>query len=157
MPLSDLWQFDILKSALPGGDRMKFDELRRPRAHSAARRRGDHMAARHARAAAGPCSDEPLLLEAGGFRLELPLSVIPNCADLALGQAPWTFIRQLFRLFQFVPLQRPALLAPAIISALSYPDLTGSIGNAPTLRNQYVNLLQLRGNFFRFVSIPRHV
>src|SRR5215470_7149612 len=91
------------------------------------------------------------------FRHALPLSVIPNCADLALSQALWTFIRQLFRLFQLVPLQRPALLAPAIISALSYPDLTGSIGNAPTLRNQYVNLLQLRGNFFRFVSIPRHV
>src|SRR5262249_59354311 len=105
---------------------------------------------------AGPFRDEPLLLEAGGFRLELPLSVIPNCADLALSQALWTFMRQLFRLFH-VPLQRPALLAPAIISALSYPDLTGRIGNAPTLRDQYVNLLQLRGNFFRFVSLPRHV
>ena len=45
------------------------------------------------RAAAGPCSDEPLLLEAGGFRLELPLSVIPNCADLTLSQALWTFMR----------------------------------------------------------------
>src|SRR5262245_11384403 len=110
-----------------------------------------------ARAAGGPCSDKALLLEAGGFRLELPLSVIPNCADLALSQALWTFMRQLFRLFQFVPLQRPALLAPAIISALSYPDLTGRIGIAPTLRDQYVNLLQLRGNFFGFVSLPRHV
>ena len=66
-------------------------------------------------------------------------------------------MRQLFRLFQLVPLQRAALLAPAIISALSYPDLTGRIGNALTLRDQYVNLLQLRGNFFRFVSIPRYV
>ena len=56
-------------------------------------------------------------------------------------------MRQLFRLFQLVPLQRPALLAPAIISALSYPDLTGRIGSAPTLRDQYVNLLQLRGDF----------
>ena len=46
-----------------------------------------------AHAAGGPCSDEPLLLEAGGFRLELPLSVIPNCADLALSQALWTFMR----------------------------------------------------------------
>src|SRR5262245_21983956 len=102
-------------------------------------------------------SDEPLLLEAGGFSLELHLSVIPNCADLALSQALWTFMRQLFRLFQLVPLQRPALLAPAIISALGYPNLTGRIGNAPTLRDQYVNLLQLRGNVFRFVSLPRHV
>ena len=109
------------------------------------------------RAAAGPCSDEPLLLEAGGFRFELPLSVIPNCADLTLSQALWTFMRQLFRLFRLVPLQRPALLAPAIISALGYPDLTGRIGNALTLRDQYVNLLQLRGNFFSFVSLPRHV
>src|SRR6266436_8070319 len=100
---------------------------------------------------------EPLLLEAGGFRLELPLSVIPNCADLALSQALWTFMRQLFRLFQLVPLQRPGPLAPAIISALGYPDLTGRIGNALTLRDQYVNLLQLRANFFRFVSLPRHV
>ena len=39
----------------------------------------------------GPCSDEPLLLEAGGFRLELPLSVIRNCADLALSQASFGF------------------------------------------------------------------
>jgi len=107
--------------------------------------------------AAGPCSDEPLLLEAGGFRLELPLSVIPNCADLALSQALWSFMRQLFRLFQLVPLQRPALLAPAIISALGYPDVTGRIGNALTLRDQYVNLLHLRANFFRFVSLPWHV
>jgi hypothetical protein len=45
------------------------------------------------RAPAGPCRDEPLLLEAGGFRLELPLSVIPNCADLTLSQALWTFMR----------------------------------------------------------------
>jgi hypothetical protein len=121
----------------------------------AARRRGG-VAARGA-GEAGPCRDEPLLLEAGGFRLELPLSVIPNCADLTLSQALWTFMRQLFRLFQLVPLQRPALLAPAIISALGYPDLTGRIGNALTLRHQYVNLLQLRANFFRFVSLPRHV
>jgi hypothetical protein len=28
-PLSDFCQFDILQSALPGRDRMKFDELRR--------------------------------------------------------------------------------------------------------------------------------
>src|SRR5262249_4327994 len=104
-----------------------------------------------------PCSDEPLLLEAGGFRLDLPLSVTPSCADLALSQALWTFNRQLFRLFQLVPLQRPALLAPAIISALANPDLTGRIGNALTLRDPYVNLLQLRGNFFRSVSLPRHV
>jgi hypothetical protein len=34
-------------------------------------------------------------------------------------------MRQVFRLFQLFPLQRPALLAPAIISALGYPDLTG--------------------------------
>jgi hypothetical protein len=67
---------------------------------------------------------------AGGFRLELPLSIIPNCADLALSQALWTFMRQLFRLFLLVPIQRPALLAPAIISALGYPDPTGRIGNA---------------------------
>ena len=113
------------------------------RVHHAARRCGG-MADRSARAAGCPCSDKPLLLEAGGFRLELPLSVIPNCADLTLSQALWTFMRQLFRLFQLVPLQRPALLAPAIISALGYPDLTGRIGNALTLRDQYVNLLQLR-------------
>src|SRR5262249_61866229 len=115
------------------------------------------IAARPAGAPPGPYSDEPLLLEAGGFRLELPLSVIPNCADLALSQALWTFMRQLFGLFQLVPLQRPALLAPAIISALGYPDLTGRIDNALTLRDQYVNFLQLRDNFFRFVSLPRHV
>src|SRR5262249_28850943 len=127
------------------------------RVHHACWRNSSCLAARGARAAGGPCSDESLLLEAGGVRPPLPLSVIPNCAALALRQALWTFIRQLFRLFQLVPLQRPALLAPAIISALSYPDLTGRIGNAPTLRNQYVNLLQLRGNFFRSVSLPRHV
>ena len=114
-------------------------------------------AARSARAAGGPCGDEPLLLEAGGFHLELPLNVTPNCADLALSQALWTFMRLLFRVFQLVALQRTALLTPAIISALGYPDLTGRIGNAPTLRDQYVNLLQLRGNFFGFVSLPRHV
>src|SRR5262245_46750345 len=114
------------------------------------------MAARHARAPAGPCSDEPLLLEAGGFRLELPLSVIPHCADLTLSQALWTFMRQLFRLFQLVPLLRPALLAPAIVSALGYPDLTAGTGYALTLRDHYVNLLQLRSNFFRFVSLPWH-
>src|SRR5215472_3935832 len=156
-PLSDLCQFDILQSALPRGDRMKFGELTRREFITWLGGAGDHMAARHARAPAGPYSDEPLLFEARGFRLELPLSVISNCADLALSQALWTFMRQLFRLFQLVPLQRPALLAPAIISALSYPDLTGRIGNAPTLRDQYVNLLQLRGDFFRFVSLPRHV
>src|SRR5262249_61013068 len=100
---------------------------------------------------------DPLLLIAGGFRLELPQSVIPNYAALASSQALWTFMDQLFRFFQLVPLQRPALLAPAIISALGYPDLTGRIGNAPTVRDQYVDLLQLRGNFFRFVSLPRHV
>src|SRR5262249_28628396 len=115
------------------------------------------MAPRTARAPPGHYRGEPLLLEAGGFRLELPLSVIPNCAYLALSQALWTFMRQLFRLFQLVPLQRPALLAPAIISALGYPDLTGRIGNAPTLRDQYVNFLQPRDNFFRFGSLPRHV
>jgi hypothetical protein len=48
-------------------------------------------------AARSPC-DEPLLLEAGGFRLELPLSVIPNCANLALSQALWTFMRQMLGL-----------------------------------------------------------
>ena len=63
------------------------------RVHRAARRCGSCVAAYGARAAGGPCSDEPLLLEAGGFRLELPLSVIPNCADLALSQALWTFMR----------------------------------------------------------------
>ena len=77
--------------------------------------------------------------------------------QLALSQALWTFMRQLFRLFQLVPFQRPALLAPAIISALGYPDLTGRIDNALTLCDQYVNLLQLRANFFRFVSLPWHV
>jgi hypothetical protein len=41
------------------------------------------VAARGARAAGGPRSDEPLLLEADGFRLDLSLSVIPNCADQA--------------------------------------------------------------------------
>src|SRR5262245_62277450 len=98
---------------------------------------------------------QPLLLEAGGFRLELHLKiVVPNFADLALGRALWSFM---CRCFHLIPLQRPALLAPAIISALGYPDLTGRIGNALTLRDQYVNLLQLRGNFFRFVSLHWYV
>jgi len=35
-----------------------------------------------------------------------------------------------------------ALLAPAIISALGKPDLTGRIGNALTSRDQHVNLVQ---------------
>jgi hypothetical protein len=60
------------------------------------------------------------------------------------------------RFFRLIPLQCPALLAPAIISALGYPDLTGRIGNALTLRDQHVNLLQLRGNLFRLVSLLCH-
>src|SRR5215813_5667887 len=155
-PLSDLCQFDILQSALPRGDRMNSVNLDAASSLRCSAARRPHGCL-HARAPAGPNRDELLLLEAGGFRLELRLSVIPNCADLALSQALWTFMRQLFRLFQLVPLQRPALLAPAIISAVGYPDLTGRIGNAQTFRDQYVNLLQLRANFFRLVSLPRHV
>src|SRR5262249_26852000 len=83
---------------------------------------------------------EPLFLEAGGFRLELHLrGVVPNCADLALGPALWSFVRRLFWVFHLVPLPRAALLAPAIISALGKPDLTGRFGNALTSRDQHVS------------------
>src|SRR5262249_59250706 len=83
------------------------------------------------------------LVGAGGFRLELHLKiVVPNFADLAPGRALWSFM---CRFFHLIPLQRPALLAPAMISALGNPDLTGRIGNALALRYQHVNLLQLRG------------
>src|SRR5262249_32793593 len=143
------------KSGQGGGEQNATQSDKAAGVNQAARGRGS-VAARGA-GAAGPCSDEPLLLEAGDFRLELPLSVIPSCADLTLSQALWTFMRQLFRLFQLVPLLRPALLAPAIISALCYPDLTGRIVKPLTLRDQYINLLQVRGNFFSFVSLPRHV
>ena len=41
--------------------------------------------------------EQPLLLEAGGFYLELHLTVVvPNCADLALGRALWSFMRLFF-------------------------------------------------------------
>src|SRR6516165_3448703 len=122
--------------ALGWADRMQFDRWKR-RLHHAARRRGDHKVARRARAPAGPCSDEPLLLEAGGFRLELLLTIIvPSCAGGVLSQALWGFM---LRFVDLVPLQRPALLAPPIISALRYPQLTGRIGNALTLCNQHVD------------------
>src|SRR5262249_24506732 len=69
---------------------------------------------------------EPLFLEAGGFRLELHLrGVVPNCADLALGRALWSFVRRVFWVFHLVPLQRAALLAPAIISALGLGVVVG--------------------------------
>jgi hypothetical protein len=51
-------------------------------------------------------------------------------------------VRRLFWVFHLVPLQRAALLAPAIISALGKPDLTGRISNALTSRDQHLNLVQ---------------
>jgi hypothetical protein len=45
------------------------------------------------------------------------------------------------RQISFAAAERTALLAPAIISALGNPDLTGRIGNALTSRDQHVNLV----------------
>ena len=96
-----------------------------------------------------------LLLEVGGFGLEVRLrTVVPNCADFGLTRGFWSFM---LRFLDLVRLQRLVLLAPAIIPALGYPNLTGRINNALTLCNQHINLLQLRGHSFRLVSLSRHV
>ncbi len=96
-----------------------------------------------------------LLLEVGGFGLEVGLTiVVPNCADFGLTRVLWSFM---LRFLDLVTLQRLVLLAPAIISALGYPDLTGRINNALTLCNQHINLLQLCGHIYRLVPLSRHL
>src|SRR5260370_32542017 len=92
------------------------------------------------------------------FRLGLHLiGIAATHADLALSRALRSFMRWLFRVFHLVPLQRTTLLTPAIIHPLGHPDLTNSIGNALTLRDQNVNLPQLRGDLLRLVSLPLHI
>src|SRR5947209_2902623 len=61
-----------------------------------------------------------------------------------------------FSRFTLVALQPAELLSPAIIRHLGHPDLTDRIGNALALRDQNIDLPQLRNDLFRLVPLPRH-
>jgi hypothetical protein len=54
-------------------------------------------------------------------------------------------------------LEPSELLAPAIVRNLAHADLADCIGNAPVLRDQDINLSQLRDNLLSLVPLPRHL
>src|SRR5262249_38711127 len=53
-------------------------------------------------------------------------------------------------------LQPAKLLAPPIIRHLAHPDLTDCIHHVLALRDQNIDLPQLRNDLFRLVSLPCH-
>src|SRR5262249_32581688 len=53
-------------------------------------------------------------------------------------------------------LQPAKLLAPPIIRHLAHPDLTDCIHHVLALRDQNIDLPQLRDDLFRLVSLPCH-
>src|SRR5665811_2034177 len=54
-------------------------------------------------------------------------------------------------------LEPSKLLAPAIVRNLAYADLADRIGNALALRDQDIDLPQLRDKLLRLVPLPRHI
>jgi hypothetical protein len=50
----------------------------------------------------------------------------------------------------------PELLLPPIKSLLAHADLADRIRYTLTLRDQYIDLPQLRDDLFRLVPLPRH-
>src|SRR5262245_56233522 len=53
-------------------------------------------------------------------------------------------------------LQPPELLAPPIIRHLAHPDLADCVHHVLPLRDQNIDLPQLRNDLFRLVSLPCH-
>src|SRR5262249_55600316 len=53
-------------------------------------------------------------------------------------------------------LQPAKLLAPPIIRHLAHPDLADCVHHVLALRNQNIDLPQLRNDLFRLVSLPCH-
>src|SRR5262249_38657034 len=53
-------------------------------------------------------------------------------------------------------LQPAELLAPPIIRHLAHPDLADCVRHGLPLRDQNIDLSQLRNNLFRLVSLPCH-
>src|SRR5262249_7960825 len=53
-------------------------------------------------------------------------------------------------------LQPAKLLAPPIIRHLAHPDLADCVHHVLTLRDQNIDLPQLRDDLFRLVSLPCH-
>ena len=63
-------------------------------------------------------------------------------------------ILQPLHLISFEPTE---LLAPAIVRDLAHTNLADRVNNALALRDQNVNLPQLRDNLLRLVPLPRHI
>src|SRR3954470_13024507 len=55
-----------------------------------------------------------------------------------------------------VALEPAKLLAPAVVGHLRHANRTNRVSNALTLRDQHVDLAQLRNDLLRLVSLPRH-
>jgi hypothetical protein len=64
---------------------------------------------------------------------------------------------KLLQAFDLFGLQPAVLLPPPIIGNLAHADLADGVRNVLALRDQDVDLPQLRDDLFRRVSLPRHI
>src|SRR5262249_42295100 len=63
---------------------------------------------------------------------------------------------KILQALHLLALQPAKLLAPPIIRHLAHPDLADCVHHVLALRNQNIDLPQLRNDLFRLVSLPCH-
>src|SRR6187549_3554983 len=63
---------------------------------------------------------------------------------------------QLLQTLDLIGLEPTVFLAPAIIGEFAHADLANGISDTLALRDQYVDLPQLRDDRFRLMALPRH-
>src|SRR5262245_5256265 len=86
------------------------------------------------------------------FKGGAPMSTIAAAAQTADRIDYW--VRR--HLIQLLALQPAKLLAPPIIRHFAHPDLADCVRYGLPLRDQNIDLPQLRNDLFRLVSLPCH-
>src|ERR1035441_2886488 len=104
---------------------------------------------------AGRAPDRPLR----GHRRTCNLGRIasPVRTYLVFGSDTGILCLKILQTLHLLGLEPSELLAPAIVRNLAHPDLADCVGNALALRDQDIDLPQLRDNFLRLVPLPRHI